>query len=417
MKKILGIIAEYNPFHLGHKYQIEKAKKISGADYIICLISGAFVQRGEPAIFSSLDRAKMALENGINAVFEMPTYFSTSSAESFAFYGVDFFSKLGVDYLSFGAESATRDDLALIVDILDKESTDFKFTLAGELKKGMSYPKAREEAILKEINKYKLYNKADYKKLLDSPNNILAIEYMKAIKKIKSNLEPLIIKRTSDNYNKYDIEENNFASATAIRKRIIEAYQTESNYENIKDFVPNSVFSDILNLKPLSNNDILPYINLELEKYSYKNEDLSVFLDINKELSNRIINTFLGTLSYEDFINILKSKQYTYTRLSRALSHILLDIKKDKFDILNKKGATYAKLLGFNKKDGELLSILKEKSKIPIITKEKDAKRLEELSYNLYKHNEFNNKIYNSIYYYKYKEDIKKVKNNLFILE
>ena len=152
MKKILGIIAEYNPFHLGHKYQIEKAKKISGADYIICLISGAFVQRGEPAIFSSLDRAKMALENGINAVFEMPTYFSTSSAESFAFYGVDFFSKLGVDYLSFGAESATRDDLALIVDILDKESTDFKFTLAGELKKGMSYPKAREEAILKEIN-------------------------------------------------------------------------------------------------------------------------------------------------------------------------------------------------------------------------------------------------------------------------
>ena len=359
MKKILGIIAEYNPFHLGHKYQIEKAKKISGADYIICLISGAFVQRGEPAIVSSLDRAKMALENGINAVFEMPTYFSTSSAESFAFYGVDFFSKLGVDYLSFGAESATRDDLALIVDILDKESTDFKFTLAGELKKGMSYPKAREEAILKEINKYKLYNKADYKKLLDSPNNILAIEYMKAIKKIKSNIEPIIIKRTSDNYNKYDIEENNFASATAIRKRIIEAYQTESNYENIKDFVPNSVFSDILNLKPLSNNDILPYINLELERYSYKNEDLSVFLDINKELSNRIINTFLEAFSYEDFINILKSKQYTYTRLSRSLSHILLDIKKDKFDILNKKGATYAKLLGFNKKDGELLSILK----------------------------------------------------------
>lgn len=414
MKKILGIIAEYNPFHSGHKYQIERAKALTNADYIICLLSSNFVQRGEPAIFSSYDRAKMALENGVSAVFEMPAYFSTSSAESFAFYGINLFTQLGIDYISFGAENAKKEELELIVSILGEESTNFKLILNDELKKGVSFPKAREVALLNEL---KNHIDTNFNKILDKPNNILAIEYIKAIKKLNSQLEPIIIKRTNNNYNDISLSEFGFSSATALRKEIFKSFNTNKSYENLKNFIPDSVYKYLSLLKPMSADYILPFINLELTKYAYKDEDLSIFLDINHNISNRILKNFQNIDSYEKLIDILKSKQYTYTRISRCLSHILLDIKKSAFKDFLENEVSYAKLLGFRQEDAALLSLLKNRSKIDIITKEKDAKKLEKKSYALYKHNKFCDKIYNNIYYYNYKENLNLLKNNIFILK
>ena len=189
--KVLGIIAEYNPFHNGHLYHLQESKKLVNADYSICIMSGNFTQRGDVALIDKWSRTEMALKSGIDLVIELPVIYSLSSAENFAYGSINILDKLGiVDYVSFGSEAGELSILDSIADILCNEPKEYVSLLNHELDKGISYPKAREKALLMYLNDIR-----KYANVLSSPNNILGIEYLKALRKIKSNLHPITIKR------------------------------------------------------------------------------------------------------------------------------------------------------------------------------------------------------------------------------
>ena len=195
MNKVLGIVAEYNPFHNGHLYHIEKSKKLSNADLTICIMSGNFTQRGEPAIIDKWSRTKMALEAGIDLVIELPLIYSISSAENFAYGSINILNKLGiVDAISFGSEAGDINILNSIADILHNQPKEYVSLLNHELSKGVSYPKAQEKAVLMYLGDIRRYAN-----VLSSPNNILGIEYLKAIKRIKSNKKRYWHKKVSYN--------------------------------------------------------------------------------------------------------------------------------------------------------------------------------------------------------------------------
>ena len=233
MSKVLGIIAEYNPFHNGHLHHLETSKKLTGADYTVAIISGNFTQRGSTSIIDKWSKAKMALENGIDLVIELPVLYSISSAENFADGAIKILNSLGiVDYLSFGAETSDISILNKIADILHLEPEEYKKLLSLELTNGLSFPKARENALINYIknNANNIFennesNFEKYKKVLSSPNNILGIEYLKALKKYKSSIKPICISRFATDYNSTELlkvdnfisncNSQNFASATA----------------------------------------------------------------------------------------------------------------------------------------------------------------------------------------------------------
>ena len=213
MTNVVGIIAEYNPFHNGHAYHLEKSKELAKADYVIAVVSGNFVQRGNVSLINKWDKANMALAEGADLVIELPTVYSISSAENFAYGAVKILSSLNiVDYIAFGTETDNINILEKCADILYRQPQKFVNLLNHELSKGLSFPKARENALLMYLNDIRTYSN-----VLSSPNNILAIEYLKALKRLKSHIRPIAIKRKGSGYNELEIT-NNFASATAIRK-------------------------------------------------------------------------------------------------------------------------------------------------------------------------------------------------------
>ena len=405
--KILGIIAEYNPFHNGHEYQIKKAGEISGADYIIAIMSGNYVQRGAPAIFDKSIRAEMALNAGIDAVFEIPALFSGASANDFAGYGISLLKILGADFISFGAEN----DNYKLLDTVAKVLTDKEQELAVKkhMEAGLNYAKARHNAIIEELKGNK-ENINEIKKLLASPNNILAIEYLKSIRLNNVGIKPVIIGRSGSGYHEKEIEENKFSSATAIRRLV-----SESNFDifndSIKSAIPDKNINLFKNSKSIFDDDFLFTVQRSILDKLSKGEDLSAYCDVSKELANTVEkNIFeLENKSYSDFILKLKSKNFTYTRISRAIFHLLLNHKKNMLeDIKSEKNmAAYPLLLGFKKEASELLSELKKRSELPIISKISNAKYiLSPVSLKIFENNIYADFLYNSIYFEKYGEKL-----------
>ena len=232
MSKVLGIIAEYNPFHNGHLLHLEKSKKICDAQYSICVMSGNFVQRGNTSIVNKWVKAEMALKSGVDLVLELPTVYSISSAENFAEGAIKLLNSLKiVDTVSFGSENSDINVLNRISSVLQEESKQYLEFLNSELKKGLSFPKARENAILLYLNNEKYLN------ILNQPNNTLAIEYLKALKKYKSHISPISVKREKVFYNSNCIVDE-YASATAIRNMII-----NEQFNDIKKVVPVSSYN------------------------------------------------------------------------------------------------------------------------------------------------------------------------------
>ena len=405
--KILGIIAEYNPFHNGHEYQIKKAGEISGADYIIAIMSGNYVQRGAPAIFNKSIRAEMALNAGIDAVFEIPALFSGSSANDFAGYGISLLKILGADFISFGAEN----DNYKLLDTVAKVLTDKEQELAVKkhMEVGLNYAKARHNAIIEELKG----NKEDIneiKKLLGSPNNILAIEYLKSIRLNNVGIKPVIISRSGSGYHEKEIKENKFSSATAIRKLVSESNLDIFN-DSIKSAIPDKNINLFKSSKSIFDDDFLFIVQRSILEKLSKGEDLSEYCDVSKELANTIEkNIFeLENKSYSDFILRLKSKNFTYTRISRAIFHLLLNHKKNMLeDVKSEKNmAAYPLLLGFKKEAGGLLSELKKRSELPIISKTSNAKDiLSPISLKIFENNIYSDFLYNSIYFEKYGEKL-----------
>lgn len=380
--KTAAVISEFNPFHNGHEYILKEARKLSGADYVIAIMSGNYVQRGEPAIFDKYKRAEMALLCGADLVIELPMVFAVSSAMEFAHAGVMTAIRSGVvDYLVFGTEDNINIDyLTLCASCLMDESGDFQAKLKENIKAGMSYPLARERA---------LSESSDIDtSIIKTSNNILALSYIISLMEEKSNIKPIPVKRLGDGYNDSVFKDETYASATAIRN-IINKICTDSSYtqesvtEALKKYVPEealSLYTEILCTHPYSKNrftsssEKLGYIlnYILLSKAFSDDADFTDYNDISKEISDRLINTSGSFLDFERRIAAVKTKQYTYTRIQRALLHIILNITDE--EITQKKEAGYAeyiRILGFRKEAAELLKAIKNskmRENSPMIT-------------------------------------------------
>jgi len=366
MSKILGIISEYNPFHNGHLYHLQESAKLIDSDYKVCVMSGNFVERGDAAIINKWARTKMALQNGFDMVIELPTIYSISSAENFAAGAIKILNALGDDVtLSFGSEGGNIDVLNNFAQILIDEPPEYVTMLNHELAKGISYPKARENALLLYLN--------DIRKsanVLSGSNNILGIEYLKQIKKQKTGLNAITIKRNGPDYNSSEPQEI-FASATAIRDLLIQQ-------KPIKKYMPISSY-DILKEECNQGNFVLGLADFEKE-IIYKIRTMSVkelanIPDVSEGLEYKIKESAANCNRLDDLIFMIKSKRYTLTRITRILLYILLNITKTDY-ANSQKAIPYIRVLGVNANGKELLSELAESSlsnkKINVITSVKD---------------------------------------------
>ena len=360
MSKVLGIIAEYNPFHNGHALHIAKSKEETGAEYTICIMSGNFVQRGNTSIVNKWIKTEMALKNGIDLVIELPTIYAISSAENFAEGAIKILNSLKiVDTVSFGSEEADIDILNRLATILYNEPRKYTELLNAELKKGLSFPKARENAVLLYLNDSKYFN------ILNQPNNNLAIEYLKALKKYKSHIRPITIKREKAFYNSNCIVDE-YASATAIRNMVI-----NGQFDDIRKVMPRNSY-DLL-LDEIQNKRFVSDITKFEKEILYtlrrlSTFDLKKFPEINEGLENAIKNAANSCNTLSKLINMIKSKRYTQTRIQRILLYILLNITK-KDMIVSRKTVPYARILGYTSKGKELISkIYQANPKVTLIT-------------------------------------------------
>lgn len=361
MRKVLGIVAEYNPFHNGHFYHMQESKKITEADSCICVISGNFTQRGEPSIVNKWAKTYMALCCGADLVIELPTIYSISSAENFASGAIKIFDSLKiVTDISFGAECNDLATLNNIANVFYSEPANYKTILNHELKRGLSYPMARENAVLMYLNDIKRYAN-----VLSNSNNILAIEYLKALKQQKSMIQPNIVPRKNVYYNDQKIVDD-FASATAIRKLML-----NREYAEVRKVVPRSTYQ-IIGEEYKKNHIILGIKKYEKEIiYALRVmpiEEIQNLPDVNEGLEFAIKKAASETNNIEELIEKVKSKRYTQTRIQRILLYVLLGItKKDMED--SKKMVPYVRVLGFNSRGKILISeIMNQNPKLNMIT-------------------------------------------------
>ncbi len=356
--KTIGIIAEFNPFHNGHKYLIEKAKKITNADNVVIVCSGNFVQRGTPAIFDKSVRTTAALLNGADVVLELPVIYSTASAETFAHAAVKLLDKLNcIDYLCFGCETDNIKALPMLSKILLEEPADYKNMLAVYLKNGFSYPKARAKALTDYCNENNILEGFMLNQILEKANNILAIEYLKALKKFHSKIKPLAIKRIGSSYDS-DALDDKFASATGIRKAL-------NSNQSINNFIPKKCIDIYEDINHVELNDFSTILGHQL----IKTNDFSNYYDLSEDLSNRIKNLKSIFFNIESFIDELHSKNYTYAGISRVLCHIMLEIlQNDVTQFINNDYFDFVRILGF-KKDTKTIAKIKEHSSLDIISK------------------------------------------------
>ncbi len=364
---ILGVVVEYNPFHNGHKYHIEQSKKVCNSNKVIAVMSGNYVQRGEPAIMSKYSRTKIALENGVDLVLELPTIYSTSSAELFSHSAMSILHKTNIiDSVCFGSEIGNIEKLQAVADILTNEPDEFKSFLKDELSKGVSFPKARELAL-------KTYN-PNLADVLSSPNNILGVEYLKSLNKLESNITPYTITRTLANYHDTTIEQgNSIASATSIRKIILEE---PTNFNAIYQCVPIETYNLIndYNQSKLYTNMENIFIFLKFKLSHLKLDELNNIYDVTEGLGELLLNKIQISTSYSNLIQNLKSKRYTQTKIQRMLLHLLLNITKEDIDLYKTINyIPYIRVLGFRKDCSMLLSELIEKSSVPVVTNIKNA--------------------------------------------
>lgn len=369
--KTAGIIVEYNPFHNGHNYHIDRTRSITGADYVIAVMSGDYTQRGCPAVTDKYSRAKMALQNGVDLVLELPLFYACGSAEYFAMGAVSLLDKLGmVDSLCFGSECGDIPLLSQTAASLTTESEGYQQVLQTGIKSGLSYPKARYLAISSCCP-------AGIPAAISSPNNILGIEYLKALQKRNSTILPYTIKREGSDYHDTSLSASfgnrkPQSSASAIRRTV----SLSPELSAVKAHVPPSVYAILKEINgksfPIDSRDfsILLKYKLLLDASGGYTE----YMDVTEDLSDKIRKNLNRYENYEQFCDILKSKDITYTRLSRCLLHILLNIRKVDFAFYAENDyISYARILGFKKESANLLGNIKKHASLPLISKLADA--------------------------------------------
>ncbi len=393
--KVLGIITEYNPFHNGHMYHLQRSKELCSADYTVCVMSGNFIQRGEPALVNKHARAEMALLCGVDLVIELPVVYAMSTAEFFASASVKILDSLGiVNYLCFGSESGNLEELDEIAAILCNEPSSYKALLKEYLNQGHSFPSAREKALMKILGK----NGTDCN-ILSSSNNILGIEYLKALKKINSKIIPLTIQRIGNTYNSEEIT-GSISSATSIRKLISKtSYYTGGNSGEMKETGANDSCGneDILEsedvlgkLMPEESARILlrefqngrgPVLPSHFEEIllaalrKMDTEEIASLPYVTEGLENRIKSAGRQAGTLDELIAGISTKRYPRTSIQRILFSIIAGFTaRDLNDFNRNGGPQYIRVLGFNSKGRELLAIIKKSATLPIIVKTADWK-------------------------------------------
>ena len=346
MAGVLGIVSEYNPFHNGHIRHLEISKQLTNADFTIAIMSGNFVQRGDTALVDKWTRTAMALKAGIDLVIELPTLYAISSAENFADGAVKILNSLGiVDYLSFGSEIGELAPLNEVASVLYKEPKEF------------SYPKAREIAISQYFGSSKKYSE-----VLGNPNNILGIEYIKSLKRHRSHIQPMTIKRDYSDYNSNSVK-NGIASATAIRTMI-------QNKKNVHYVVPYETY-ELLD-EQIKSNKIIPDLSVFEKEIIYTLRKLTLqeiaeLPDVSEGLENKIKAAANNFNNIKDLIDNIKSKRYTQSRIQRILLYALLNISEKDIN-MSRKTNPYIRVLGFNKHGKKIVSaIAKANPKLNII--------------------------------------------------
>ena len=360
--KIVGLITEYNPFHAGHLYHMQQARELTGADYCVVLMSGSFVQRGEPAIFDKYLRTKTALLAGADLVLEIPVAFSTASAHEFAAYGVALLSAIGVDAVVFGSECGQIEILKQAAYALNHESAEFRERLQKGLKAGLTYPQARAKALEMEDT---------WASVLSSPNNILGIEYLRAAEDLHSPMEFYTISRKGSGYHEDTLADASFPSASAIRGIIRNSLSKDKDLLDIlASHLPAVTHPAYTGAVPVFADDFSELLNAAVLQM----QATFSIADLSPELAARLAKPPYFPLSFEERIQALKTRQLTYTRVSRALLHLVLGMREEDISRWKDEGyALYARILGFRRQSSPLLSCLHKKSSIPLITKMADA--------------------------------------------
>ena len=365
---IVGVIAEYNPFHNGHQYQLNKIRRTLGAEYVIAVMSGDFVQRGAPALFSKYDRTRMALAGGVDLVVELPVAYSTASAERFAKGGIRILERLGVtDMVCFGCESCSVDELSEIARLLSEEPPVLRNSLRLYLGEGLSFPSARIKAVAEALPGM---DPRILTSLLSEPNNILAVEYCKALIRSGSRIRPVPLARTGGAYHDPRIGDGPYASASAIRREILHHRAEDpgsgeiSLRERLQSVIPACVLPLVMEAvsgnRMVTENDLdllLCYRLLKLEM-----DPLDDLLDVPPDLMNRIRRLLPLYQGFDQFCGILKTKNRTCSSIRRALLHILLELHpQDEPD--------YIRVLGFRRDSTRLLGMIREQAGCEVIIK------------------------------------------------
>lgn len=367
---ITGIIAEYNPFHNGHLYQIEATRKQLNSDFIVVVMSGNFTQRGEAAIKDKFTRAEMALRNGADLILELPLPFATASAERFARGAISILKHTGiVNSVSFGSEHGTLPLLKTVAQCLNHPSTSFNENIKSNLKQGISFPKAREAALLSEIKSLNLNMDSNHiSNVIKSPNNILGIEYLRAINHFNAPIEPFTIERLKAGYHDLEIH-NDIASATAIRSihhlgdsTATSSCMPSSSYEL---FIDNTLPTPDMNLA-------MPFLH---SKFMFSNiNDLYSIWDVPNDLINTFIRNNLTESVFETLVSSCTSKTYTSATVRRALLRILLNIQAKDVEPLDAvELVPYIRVLGCKKDSTWLLKHLSKNSTRPLVTNFKSS--------------------------------------------
>jgi cytidyltransferase-like protein len=371
--RVTGVIAEYNPFHNGHKYLLEQLRRQTDADYIIVAMSGDFVQRGVPAAVDKYTRAEMALENGADLVIEIPALWSTASAEYFAQAGIHLLCETGiVSHIGYGVEQKQPKLLSDLVRLLTRTPDAYDKEIALNQREGLSYPASREAALISLLPEFEASQIRDF---LNKPNNILALEYEKALfdwnQETGGTVEGVQIERIGDGYHEANVG-STYASATAIRNLLSED-RTQICAQHLMPEQAASLLMDASRHNLTRSADdfssILYAKLLAEQEFGYEK-----YADCSHDLSCKIKKHLPEFTGYEQFCMLLKSKDLTYTRISRVLLHIMLGFTKENYSIgVSHSLIAYLRALGFRKDAAPLLTAISEHATLPFITKVADA--------------------------------------------